>query len=96
MTANPFDSDAPYLTHPRAAAIHYEPLPADALAQLARLERLIQRAPDTDELEWLLQQRALVTAECVECPPVTVRNTEPPPPRKPRKPVWFNRKGKRS
>ena len=32
-----FDSDAPYLTHPRAAAIHYEPLPTAVLRQLARM-----------------------------------------------------------
>lgn len=96
MTARPFDSDAAYEYHPRAAVIHYEPLPADAMRQLQRLARLIRTAPNEDELEWLQEQQALVLAECDDCPPVPVRNVNPPPPRKPRKRVWFNSRGRRA
>lgn len=73
--------EQPATLRPRNGAIYYEPLPADALAQL---ERLMRYAPNAEELEWLAEQAALVTAECETCPP-----------RKPRKPVWFKR-GKRS
>lgn len=96
MAARPdFDPDSAYIVHPRAAVVHYAPLPEDTLRQLARLERLMHAAPCAEELDWLEAQAALVLNECADCPPVTVRNTEPPPPRKPRKAVWFKR-GKRS
>jgi hypothetical protein len=94
MTANPFDSDAPYLTHPRSSALHYEPLPAEALAQLARLERLMRHAPNAEELDWLIEQAAAeVTAECETCPPLPVRGQRQPTPRPRRhEPKYWRRK----
>ena len=71
MAARPrFDSDAPYVTHPRSGALHFEPLPDDTLRQLANLERLAKTAPDILELLWIEQQASLVLAECPACPPV--------------------------
>lgn len=46
-------TDEAYLFHPRAAALHYEPLPTDTLRQLARLGRLIRTAPNVQEAEWM-------------------------------------------
>lgn len=89
-----FDSDAPYLTHPRAAAIHYEPLPTAVLRQLARLERLLRRAPSADEAEWLNQQAALVLAEWVTPPPAPVRGlTTERRDRRPRHEIRYGRRG---
>ena len=34
-----FDPDSAYIVHQHAAALHYEPLPAATMAQLANLER---------------------------------------------------------
>ena len=71
MAARPrFDPDSAYIVHQHAAALHYEPLPAATMAQLANLERLMRCPPNLQELEWLEQQRALVLAECPACPPV--------------------------
>lgn len=96
MAARPtFDPDSPYITHPRAAVVHYAPLPETVLRQLARLERLMHAAPCVEEIDWLEAQAALVMAECVDCAPIPVRNTQPLPVRKPRKAVWFKR-GRRS
>lgn len=68
-----FDSDAPYLTHPRAAVIYYEPFPAHLLSQLARLARLLRHAPNAAEAAWLEAQMDTLTREGACCPPVAVR-----------------------
>lgn len=68
-----FDTDAPYIHHPRAAAIHYTPLPE--LPELDEIDALIASAVFRFELDRLLERRARLLAACADCPPVTVRNT---------------------
>ena len=65
-----FDSDQPYLTHPRAAVIAYEPLAAAPLKALALIHRLMRRA-NADELQWLIGRETLILrGDCADCPPV--------------------------
>ena len=93
MTARPqFDPDSAYVTHPRSGALHFEPLPAATMAQLANLERLMRCPPNLQELEWLEQQRALVLAECPACPPVRHTNA-PRRDRNPKHEVRYGRRG---
>ena len=90
----PYDPDSPYITHHRAAAIHYQPLPADAMRQLQRLARLIRTAPNEDELAWLLEQEAAVLAEWVTPPPAPVRGlTTERRDRRPRHEIRYGRRG---
>lgn len=71
-----FSEDDAYLYHARAAAIQYTPLPSDIAHRLDRLGRLLKRAPNVEEAEWLQAQIDHWT-DCPACPPVAVRNTEP-------------------
>ena len=83
MTARPRIDEQPVTVHPRSGAIHYEPLPADIDRPLSRLARLIRTAPDVQELDWLLEQRAQVMGDCPDCP--HVRNAGDPPERRRRR-----------
>jgi hypothetical protein len=80
MAARPtFDPDSAYITHPHAAALHYEPLPAALARQLANLRSLMRHAPNDEEFAWLVGQEHALQAEldASAALPVTVRNTEP-------------------
>lgn len=70
------DMDAPYLTHPRAAALHYAPLPSDTLRALHIIRDLMTYATDAAELAWLEARETMLIASCADCPPARVRNVE--------------------
>jgi hypothetical protein len=79
VTARPtFTSDDPYITHPRSGALAFEPLPADTLHALADIRQLQRHTQDAVLLAWLDDRAAFLTADCADCPPVVIRNTEPP------------------
>lgn len=97
MAARPrFDPDAPYIVHPRSAALYYAPFPAETLHALADIRTLQRHTQDAALLDWLEEREAMLIGQCATCPPVNVRNVEPLPPRQPRKAKWFNSRGKRS
>jgi hypothetical protein len=78
MAARPqFDPDSAYITHPHSGALAYEPLPIATLRSLHIIRTLQTHTTDADELAWLEAREAMLTGECVDCPPVTVRNVEP-------------------
>lgn len=96
MRASRYTDDAAYLTHPRSAALTYEPLPAETLHALADIRTLQRHTQDPALLTWLEDRAVFLTAACADCPPVVVRNVKPAAPRKPRKANWFNSRGRRS
>jgi hypothetical protein len=76
MTAR-FDPDSPYLVHSHAAALHFTPLPVDTLRALHIIRSLMVHTTDPAEVAWLEAREAFLTANCADCPPVVIRNTEP-------------------
>jgi hypothetical protein len=59
------------------------------------IRSLMVHATDPVELDWLIQREAMLTAGCIDCPPVAVRHIEPArrdrPPRRESKYAMFNR-----
>jgi hypothetical protein len=98
MAARPFDTDAPYITHPRSGAVFYEPIPADTLHALADIRTLQRHTQDAALLNWLIEREAMLVAHCADCPPVVVRNVEERkrdrPPRKEPKYVMYGVRGR--
>lgn len=72
-----FDTDDPYIVHPRSAALCYEPLPVETLHALADIRQLQRHTQDAALLSWLEDRAAFLTAHCADCAPVAVRHTEP-------------------
>jgi hypothetical protein len=72
-----FTTDAPYIVHPRSAALCYEPLPVETLHALADIRTLQRHTQDPALMAWLEDRAAFLTAHCTDCAPVAVRNTEP-------------------